>query len=185
MHYSAKPVLSAALAWSGPLDIPSKKDGSNFLLFTCTCTHSLQKIKLGIALRPEMGKRNILAKEINYFGCASFWLSFCHSGWGKSQVTALLFSISVAAFCSILYPTYCFRHNLCCTFIVHSNHNFLPHQNIPHSSPFSAGTRARPRSPRTTEWRRKSTEQSKVPWNTVYSTAGNKWHYWPVISHSV
>ena len=54
MHYSAKPVLSAALAWSGPLDIPSKKDGSNFLLFTCTCTHSLQKIKLGIALRPEM-----------------------------------------------------------------------------------------------------------------------------------
>ena len=60
----------------------------------------------------------------------------------------------------------------CCTFIVHSNHNFLPHQNIPHSSPFSAGTRARPRSPRTTEWRRKSTEQSKVPWNTVYSTAG-------------
>ena len=72
MHYSAKPVLSAALAWSGPLDIPSKKVGSNFLLFTCTCTHSLQKIKLGIALRPEMGKRNILAKEINYFGCASF-----------------------------------------------------------------------------------------------------------------
>ena len=54
MHYSAKPVLSAALAWSGPLDIPSKKVGSNFLLFTCTCTHSLQKIKLGIALRPEM-----------------------------------------------------------------------------------------------------------------------------------
>ena len=54
MHYSAKPVLSAALAWSGPLDIPSKKDGSNFLLFTCTCTHSLQKIKLGIALRPEL-----------------------------------------------------------------------------------------------------------------------------------
>ena len=54
MHYSAKPVLSAALAWSGPLDIPSKKDVSNFLLFTCTCTHSLQKIKLGIALRPEM-----------------------------------------------------------------------------------------------------------------------------------
>ena len=54
MHYSAKPVLSAALAWSGPLDIPSKKDGSNFLLFTCTCTHSLQKIKLGIAWRPEL-----------------------------------------------------------------------------------------------------------------------------------
>ena len=98
-----------------------------------------------------MGKRNILAKEINYFGCASFWLSFFHFGWGKRQVTALLFNISVEAFCSILYPTYCFRHNLCCTFIVHSNHNFLPHQNIPHSSPFSAGTRARPRSPRTTE----------------------------------
>ena len=54
MHYSTKPVLSAAPAWSGPLDIPSKKDASNFLLFTCTCTHSLQKIKLGIAWRPEL-----------------------------------------------------------------------------------------------------------------------------------
>ena len=54
MHYSTKPVLSAAPAWSGPLDIPSKKDGSNFLLSTCTCTHSLQKIKLGIALKPEL-----------------------------------------------------------------------------------------------------------------------------------
>ena len=64
---------------------------------------------------------------------------------------AFAWSISVAAFCSILYPMYCFRQNLCCIFIVHSNHNFLPHQNIPHSSPFSAGTRARPRSPRTTE----------------------------------
>ena len=171
MHYSTKPVWSAALAWSSPLDIPSKKVGSNFLLFTCTCTHSLQKIKLGIALRPEMGKRNILAKEINYFECASFWLSFFHFGWGKSQVTALLFNISVAAFCSILYPTYCFRQNLCCTFIVHSNHYFLPHQNIPHTSPF-LGTSAKPRLPRTTEWRRQSTEQSKVQWKTVYSTAG-------------
>ena len=72
MYYSTKLVLSAALTWSGPLDIPSKKVGSSFLLFTCTCTHSLQKIKLGIALRPEMGKRDILAKEINYFGYASF-----------------------------------------------------------------------------------------------------------------
>ena len=35
-----------------------------------------KKIKLGIALRPEMGKRNILAKEINYFGCASFDFRF-------------------------------------------------------------------------------------------------------------
>ena len=38
--------------------------------------HSLQKIKLGIALRPEMGKRNIQAKEINCFGCASFDFRF-------------------------------------------------------------------------------------------------------------
>lgn len=38
--------------------------------------HSLQKIKLGIALRPEMGKRNIQAKEINSFGCASFDFRF-------------------------------------------------------------------------------------------------------------
>ena len=38
--------------------------------------HSLQKIKLGIALRPEMGKRNIQAKKINCFGCASFDFRF-------------------------------------------------------------------------------------------------------------
>ena len=29
---------------------------SNFLLFKCICTHSEQKIKLGIPLRPAMGK---------------------------------------------------------------------------------------------------------------------------------
>ena len=37
---------------------------SNPHLFRCICMHNLQKIKLGIPLKPEIGKQNIQAKEI-------------------------------------------------------------------------------------------------------------------------
>ena len=39
---------------------------SSFLLFTCIFTHNLQKVEQGISRRPEMGKRNIRAKEAHY-----------------------------------------------------------------------------------------------------------------------
>ena len=98
-----------------------------------------------------MGKRNIQAKEINCFGCASF--DFRFFTLDEEKVKSLHF---FSAFLSQRFVAFYIQRIAlgiirCCTFIVHSNHNFLPHQNIPHSSPFSAGTRARPRSPRTTE----------------------------------
>lgn len=37
----------------------------SFLLFTRIWTHSLQKVKLGIPMRPEMGKQNIQANEVS------------------------------------------------------------------------------------------------------------------------
>ena len=172
MHYSTKPVLSAAPAWSGPLDIPSKKDGSNFLLFTCTCTHSLQKIKLGIALRPELVNEIYKLKGSIVLDVQAFDFRFVTVDDEKVKSLHFFSAFLSQRFVAFYIQRIALGIIRCCTFIVHSNHNFLPHQNIPHSSPFSAGTRARPRSPRTTEWRRKSTEQSKVPWNTVYSTAG-------------
>ena len=54
---------------------------SNFLLFKCMCTHNAQKIKLGIPLRPAMGKEiqerlfsSLLANHVMKVSVVLRWL---------------------------------------------------------------------------------------------------------------